>query len=103
MVLTWWIEWGPKLDLLRSQIEKGKVRAWNERPILRRNLTWIWRAWRALSGSRTLGFGVAGPISFLAIDAYARRYYIVGDDFEALHYLIVAMDEAYLAVANRKE
>lgn len=56
-------------------------------------------AFWALNADRSLGMGGAGPISFLAIDAYARRYGIGTDDideFELFRTVIKALDSAYL-------
>lgn len=62
-----------------------------------------WRAWRALRFDRPYGaLGGEGPISFLAIDAYARRYGFEGRDFEMLAILIGAMDAEYLKWVGEK-
>lgn len=37
-----------------------------------------------------------GPIPWSAIDRFATRYSVVGDDFDRLCNLIRAMDHAYL-------
>ncbi len=39
--------------------------------------------------------GTPGPISFLAMDRYAIRYGITGDEFERFCLLIRAMDGEY--------
>lgn len=51
-------------------------------------------------------FGAMGgqfPLPFVAVDTYARRYGIAGDDFDLLLRLLTAMDAEYLGIANKKE
>lgn len=63
-----------------------------------------WRAfWRLQFDRQITGMGPPAPIAFATIDAYARRYGIVGEDFEVFHRLIVAMDGEFLAHIARKE
>lgn len=60
-----------------------------ERPKVADHLADVWRAFYALRPE-------AGPISFLAIDAYARRYGIDGiDAFERFAAMIDALDAEY--------
>lgn len=56
-----------------------------------------WRAWHALRFDRQYGaMGGQSPITFVSLDAYARRYAIVDMQFETLLVLVGAMDEEYL-------
>ena len=57
--------------------------------------------WR-LNNDRQLGAGL-GPISFLSIDAYGRRYGIDDlDEFDRFLSIIRAMDAEYLQLRNPK-
>lgn len=56
-----------------------------------------WRAFEALRYDRQYGaFGGESPISFLAIDAYARRYGIDGEGFDRFLSLVNAVDDTWL-------
>lgn len=62
-----------------------------------------WRAWHALRFDRQYGaFGGETPISFVALDAYARRYGITDIQFETFIALLGAMDNEYLLHVGRK-
>lgn len=43
-----------------------------------------------------------GPLKWTAIDAYARRFGIIGADFVAFARALREMDEEYLAHVNEK-
>lgn len=56
-----------------------------------------WDAWHVLRFDRQyFAFGGESQIPFIAIDAYATRYGIVGDQFDTLRWLIGAMDGEWL-------
>lgn len=56
-----------------------------------------WQAWHTLRFDRQYGaFGGESPISFLSLDAYARRYEIAGVEFEVFLELLGALDDEYL-------
>jgi hypothetical protein len=75
-----------------------------DKPDMRPGLVFFYEGFWALSGDRQTGMGGAGPISFGAIDCYARRAGITGrDDFERFRVLITRMDQAYLKHVNAKE
>lgn len=59
------------------------------------HLAFEWSAFHALSTDRQLGMAM-GPIPWSAIDRYAIRYRIDGDDFDRFAQLIQAMDVAFL-------
>lgn len=83
---------------MQARVERGEpTPMWDARPLVFEDLEWAWSAWQALSGSRQITMGGAGPIGFEAIDRYAARYGIVGDEFEELREYVSAMDAAYLA------
>jgi hypothetical protein len=42
------------------------------------------------------------PISFMALDAYARRYGIEGEAFDRFHVFMSAIDAEWLAYAESK-
>ncbi len=55
------------------------------------------RAWRVLRYDRQYdAFGGQSQITFRAIDAYARRYGIQGDDFDTLLRAVTALDREWL-------
>ena len=63
-----------------------------------------WRAWHALRFDRQYGaFGGETPISFMSLDAYARRYSIAGFQFEVFLALVGALDDEYLQHVARRE
>jgi hypothetical protein len=56
-----------------------------------------WRAFEALRYDRQYGaLGGESPISFLAIDAYARRYGIESDAFDRFLRLVNAIDDEWM-------
>ena len=70
-----------------------------------------WPAWSGpirealdrLGRSRPLGaLGGAGPIPFGEIDAYARRYAVVGEDFDRFARLIETLDRVLVEHLNGK-
>ncbi len=70
---------------------------------LEQHLVWVWNAFQQLSNCRQVGMGV-GPIPWTAIDAYATRHCIRDeDDFDEFRYLIVAMDEVYMAYLTKRQ
>lgn len=75
-----------------------------DKPSIPAHLQFAWGAFWALSNDRQIGFGVLGPISFSAIDQYARRYGVTGtDEFDRLAALVRAMDGAWLERVNKKD
>lgn len=58
-----------------------------------------WNAWCEIRDDRFYGaFGGIGQVSFLAIDAWARRADIAGDDFATFKRLIHEMDAEYVSI-----
>lgn len=93
------MQWGESVEWLEGMVEDDYVpQPLRDRPELPEHLAWLHKAFWAVSGDRQLGaMGGCGTVSFLAIDAYARRYRIAdGDEFERFHHLIQSMDRAYL-------
>lgn len=61
----------------------------------------FWRAWHALRFDRQYGaMGGESPISFMSIDAYARRY-VEDEEFDRFFVLVGAMDDEYLKHVKR--
>jgi hypothetical protein len=60
-------------------------------------------AYRVLQHDRFYG-GMGGvfPLSFAAIDAFARRFRIDGEDFDRFCFLMQEMDAEYVTWANAK-
>lgn len=65
------------------------------------HLLFEWSAFLDLSTDRQSGFGV-GPIGWTAIDRYAQRYGLAGDEFARFAALMRAMDLAYLDWQQKK-
>lgn len=61
----------------------------------------VYNAWVALDSCRNIGFGV-GPIPWTAIEDYACRMGIDGDEKEDMHYLIRMLDGVYLDHQRKK-
>lgn len=61
------------------------------------------RAFDRLSSCRPIGLDGPGPIPWTAIDSFARRHGVPGDDFELFEMAIEGMDTEYLAfIAERR-
>ena len=69
-------------------------------PELGLGLEFFYEAFLELSTCRAVGFGV-GPIPWVAMDRYARRYGVAGEDFDRFRQLIRALDEVFMAHANK--
>lgn len=54
-----------------------------------------------LSGDRQSGLTI-GAISFVAVDAYARRYGYEGEQFEALFHFVKIIDNRWLEIMRKK-
>ena len=70
-------------------------------PRLDWDLEWLWNAYTALSTCRQMGFGSPGPIPWIAVDRYAERNGIHGDDFDLMWLVISRVDVAYLEETAR--
>lgn len=69
------------------------------------NAEWIVFAWKDLIHDRQVVSGMTTaflPLSFSAIDAWARRYGIEGDAFEFLKRALRSLDAVYLRHANAR-
>lgn len=72
-------------------------------PKLPAYLVWYANAFWRLNNDRPIGMGL-GPIPFVAIDAFARRYRIEDpDEFDRFLTLIRAQDSEYLRIRNRAQ
>lgn len=75
--------------------EEEKVRA---------DLADLWKAWHLLRFDRFFGsMGGSAPITFVAIDTYARRYGYQGESFDLLLRCVAAMDSVHLEIEAEKE
>lgn len=70
-------------------------------PQLEFGLEWYYEAFGKLTTCRSIGMG-AGPIPWLAMDAYGKRYGLDLEEQEDFEFLIGAMDDAYLKHAAEK-
>ena len=55
-----------------------------------------------LNTDRTQSMSAVGNIPWTAINAYASRYGIEGEDFDRFEYLLSRMDTAYLKLMKRR-
>jgi len=62
----------------------------------------VWNAYQSLSTCRNIGFGAAGPIPWTAINDYAYRHDIYGDEFDRLVHLVGVLDRLYLSSEAEK-
>lgn len=61
------------------------------------------RAWQALRFDRQyFAFGGETPISFMALDGYARRYGIEGEAFDRFVAFMTEIDDEWLEYAAAK-
>lgn len=82
------------------------MRRESSRPELPAEALPVWDAFAALQGDRPIvGMaGALGDIPFTAIDAYARRYDISGEDFEWLRQALASlMERQFRHEAARRE
>ncbi len=70
-----------------------------DRPRLSEGLDWYLQAFFDLIPDR---HEQTSPIPFYAMEMYAQRYGIDGDDFERFRHLIKALDGEHLSTMNRK-
>lgn len=62
-----------------------------------------WQAWNVLRFDRPYPYGGGEkPISFLAYDAFARRYGIEGEAFDRFHIFMTAIDAEWLRYIAEK-
>lgn len=75
-------------SLQRQRPDKPEEKIWH---------AFYWRAWGILRSDRQYGsMGGQSPISFLAFDAYAKRFSIEGTAFDTFLYLMMSLDAEYL-------
>lgn len=96
--------WLAKLaDEFPLEIKKQDLPA---RPEEAREEPWhdfYWQAWEALRFDRHYGaMGGQMPISFMALDAYARRYGIAGEAFDRFLVFMGVIDTEWLAHVDSK-
>lgn len=71
------------------------------KPELHGGLDWYLAAFWDLSADRPLGASGIGAIPFVAIDTWARRHGVEGDQFVRLKEVIRAADREYIAVVMK--
>lgn len=84
-----------KFPWLRDQVvEPPAGEAWH---------LFYWEAWRALRHDRQFigQMAIEQPISFMAIDAYGRRFSISGDAFDHLLLFVSVIDGAFVAAREK--
>jgi len=97
------LEFGPHAKwLAQAALDRGDAIPEDAiAPDLPAELTFAYAAFCALDGDREAGFGI-GPIRFTAIDAYARRYRIIGlDDFDQFAADVRLIDRIYLDASKK--
>lgn len=70
-------------------------------PQLEFGLEWYYEAFGKLTTCRSIGMGV-GPIPWLAVNEFGKRYGLDLEEQEDLEFLISSMDDAYLKHAAEK-
>jgi len=79
-------------EVRKAGHDLSTIKFWIERPILPRDLAWVWEAFCDLVSSRPIGMGGVGMIPFEAIDRWATRHGFHGDSFLTLKHHIRALD-----------
>lgn len=64
-------------------------------PVLEPESLYYWNVYWLLHYDRFNGMSIGG-IPFVAIDAYANRFGVDGDDFETLLFIIRSLDAAFM-------
>ena len=72
------------------------------KPVISAGLDFIWRAFWELSTDRDFGMA-EGPIPWTAMNDYAHRYDIWGDEFDRFVLLIKALDSVYIEKRGRQQ
>lgn len=100
-VLSWELAHGSKPpQLLRELADAGLIPESDAAPpILRRGLSFIYNAFWTLSTERMVE---QGAIPFSAIDGFARRYGIGGDQFDRFRALMVSLDNCFRQTQARE-
>lgn len=70
-------------------------------PELQPGLILYYNAWAELDSCRTAGFG-PGPIPWIAIEGYCRDLELTREQREDMHFMVRALDAAYLEHWQRK-
>jgi hypothetical protein len=84
-----------KREALPVRPKEAREEPWHE---------FYWQAWQALRSDRHYGvMGGQMPMSFMALDAYARRYGIDGEAFDRFHVFMSAIDAEWLAYVGKEE
>lgn len=76
-------------------IRQGLRGPWDSEPEVPTLGAPAYTAFWALGGDRATGFGL-GPIPWTALDAYATRHGIAGEEFTNFAYYLSTMDSIYL-------
>lgn len=84
----------PDEDWLQTDRPKFHAEPWHD---------FYWQAWHALRYDRAYvgQAGVEMPITFAAMDTYARRYGIEGEAFDRLLRFVSVIDFAYLEIQRK--
>ena len=92
------MEQGAREAKIVAQAKKMKMplpEAIANKPVIQEGLGFYWEAFAELTSDRGLGMA-EGPIRWTAINAYAYRHGLWGDDFDRLVVIIRCMDGVYL-------
>lgn len=69
-----------------------------QRPIIFRDVQWVWEGFTTLSGSRQMGYGAAQPLQLTEILSYLDyRGIRDSDEREEFVHLVQALDRRYVA------
>lgn len=74
-----------------------------DEPDLAPGLGWYLDAFAELGSCRPMAMSAIGPIPWTALDSYAQRHGIAGEDFEDFAVLIAALDAAWLTHIGERQ
>lgn len=90
--------------MLRAGHKREELLFLKRKPKVPKRLEWVVDAFWDLSSSRAIGLGGVGPIPFVAVDAWAERFGVRGDEFLMLKHLVFELDREYMAIeAERRK
>ena len=103
--MAWELEWGPKLDFLKTLQEQGQEpEALKNRPRLKPWVADHYKAFQTLSNSRPIGMGVVGAIPISEIAVYLDLFRVCDyGERETFITMMQAIDSVYLKHVNKRD
>jgi len=102
--LAWELEWGPKLDFLKTLQQQYGVEpdALKHKPRLKPWVADYYKAFQMLSSSRPIGMGAVGAIPISEMAAYLDLFGILDhEERELFITMMQALDSVYLKHVNK--